>query len=177
MSRCYRHQFPCSHKQYSPGCPAECVRCGAEHPTPVEVHLPGEITPYVDWLPAPEPDPTYWRRMREGSMGGYVPVVAYNHKVRRLPTRGYKIIPVDAEDLGRLRLEWDVEWFRPEDGEAVWVNDQWMHVVSQVDNDDSFVVEPGTYPLPVVPPYPVGRGLAALREWRTNRAGLTPTHK
>ena len=151
-----------------------------------DIHLPGELSPFVTWLDAPEPDPMYRRRLVDGAAGqvvlkdGDAPTAATAWAMcspstkRRRPwdTRGWTTVTIDPLDPVIARLEWAIEWFRPDEGEIVDDGDGVTFHVSAVTDDLEVVTIDAVYNIPPLrtPRYPVGGSVADLRRWRNERA-------
>jgi len=151
------------------------------------VTLPGEITPVVTWLDAPEPDPIYRRRLVDGATGALVlkdsdaPTYAAawaacepatKRRSRRIDTRGWAIEVIDPEPIAHLRAEWDAAWYRF-DGDIIHHGDGVTFTVSLASDDDTVVVEVDHKIPPLrAPRYPVGGSVADIRRWRQQRGGV-----
>lgn len=184
----HRHTYRCRHRRvWGASCDARCTVCGSPHIEPETVTLPGEITPYVDWYPAPDDDRGEYRSRfvwpegevldieviapRRRTVGGGNPAPNDSQWCderiarRTLPTTGYRTVTLEPEDLARLRLEWRVEWFRPDDGEIVQSEDGYTLVVHRLEADDDQPEVIDSFPMLRVREK-VRYSLATLRQWR-----------
>lgn len=149
-----------------------------------DVHLPGELSPYVTWIEAPSPDPLYTRRLVDGATGcailtdddapdapsAWSAFEPSTKRRRRWDTRGWAIVHCDPLDPAIARLEWAIEWFRVE-GEIVSDGDGVRFTVTTITDDDTVTVEVAHQVPPLrVPRYPVGGSVADVRRWRDERA-------